>query len=679
MRAFFLLSFLSILFSVNSSKAQSWIWAETAGGVLPDEANGCFQDANGNMYMSGFYFSSDINFGNGNSLSNNGISDGFIVKYNASGSTQWASKVKGSSEDKATKCTADRFGNVFVTGYYDSPSIQFGGNNNDNVSNSDNNGGTFDAFIVKYNGSGSPEWYHSIGEDDDDGGASVAADSAGNVYVTGWFRATSVTLSSSVSIYNSSQATGPSDMFLIKYDQNGTVLWARSAGGPDDDKGRGVTVDPDGNVIVTGYFKDPSITIEGNNYASNGSKDFFVIKYDSDGNLLDAKTYGGSGGEEAFACSADGNGNVYVCGNYSSSSATFDNVTITNPGNGSGSFLLKLDSDLIAVWAKGFASGSSDEALGCSADRYGNVAVTGIFSGNTLNIESYSLHNNGGDEIYLAKYNPNGDLFWATKIGKSNDDGANDCSMTDDGRIVVAGYYNSGSLTLGNIDLDNSYFGVATSDPFIATTCYAQAGTHAISACGEYTWIDGNTYTSSTNDAIWSFPNSNSCDSIVTLDLTMNTVDVSVTNASPDLIANSNGATYRWLDCNSNYVFLAGETAQTFTALSNGSYAVEVTENACVDTSDCVDVNNITVGLLETDGPSISVYPNPTTSDVTLQFNRKFSGSLTGYDAQGRIVFAESIISKNNLELNLPETKGVFTIRLISEAGVSQQFRILKQ
>lgn len=673
------LLFIATFAFVLSSHAQTWNWAETAGGVLPDEANGCFQDADGNMYMSGFYFSTDINFGNGNSLSNNGICDGFIVKYNSNGSTQWASKVKGPSEDKATKCTADRFGNVFVTGYYDSPSIQFGGNNNDNISNYDNNGGTFDGFIVKYNSSGAPQWYHTIGEDDDDGGASVATDADGNVYVTGWFRAASVTLSSSVTIYNSSQTTGPSDMFLVKYGPSGNVLWATAAGGPDDDKGRGVAVDPDGNVIVTGYFKEPSITIDGTTYASNGGKDFFVIKYDANGNMLQHRIFGGTGSEEAFGCSADGLGNFYVCGNYSSSTVTFDNVTMTNPGNGSGAFLLKLDPSLTAVWARGFASGSSDESLGCSSDSYGNVAVTGIFSGNTMTIGSYSLNNNGGDEIFLAKYNPNGDLFWATKIGKSNDDGANECSMADDGRIVVAGYYNSGSLTLGNIDLDNSYFGVATSDPFIANTCYALPGTQTVSACGEYTWIDGNTYTSNTNDAVWSFPNTSGCDSIVTLDLTINTVNVSVTNASPDLMANANLAAYRWLDCNNGYAFLSGETLQTFTATTNGSYAVEVTENACVDTSDCMVVSSFPVGVEEEAYEMVTVRTDPATGNVTIRTDGGFVGQCNLFDAQGRLILNRSLSTNGIVNLYLPQVAGVYIIQMITNDGHVKNMRVLKQ
>ncbi len=659
---------ISALFAgvVLPIQAQNWTWAETAGGVLPDEANGCFLDEAGNMYMSGFYFSSDINFGNGNQLSNNGLSDGFTVKYNPNGTTQWASKVKGSAEDKATKCTADRFGNVYTTGYFDSPSIQFGGNNNDNVSNSDNSGGTFDAFIVKYNSSGTPQWYHSIGEEDDDGGSSLATDSLGNVYVTGWFRAPSIAVSS-VTIYNTNPAGGSSDMFLIKYGPGGNVLWAKGAGGPDDDKGRGCSVDPDGNVIVTGYFKAPSITIEGTTYPNSGSKDSFVIKYAADGTFIGAKTYGASGGEEAFACSTDGDGNVFLCGNYSSSTVTFDGVTMNNPGSGSGAFLLKLDPSLNAVWARGFSSDSNDEARGCYADSYGNSVVTGVFSGNSLTIGNNSLNNNGGDEIFLAKYDPNGNLFWATKIGKSNDDGSNDCNLSDNGKIVIAGYYNSGSLTLGNIDLDNSYFGIATSDVFIGTTCAASMGTETATACNSFTWMDGNTYTASSNSAVFSFSNGgNACDSIITLDLTINSVDTSVTATSTSLNANSNSTSYRWLDCDNSFSFLSGETSQSYSPTVNGSYAVEITDNGCVDTSNCYVLNAIAVGVSENGViNTLKVYPNPSIGSLMIEVDYPLNNvTLSVRNVLGECVYTEHFVSFKKTEISSVIQKGIYFIEL---------------
>lgn len=128
-------------------------------------------------------------------------------------------------------------------------------------------------------------------------------------------------------------------------------------------------------------------------------------------------------------------------------------------------------------------------------------------------------------------------------------------------------------------------------------------------ACGSYTWIDGNTYTTSNNTATYTLANASGCDSIVTLDLTINSVDVSVVNNDPTIVANASGVSYQWIDCSDNSI-IAGETNQSFSASSNGDYAVIISDGSCTDTSDCVAVTTVGVESLLMEN-SIVVYPNP--------------------------------------------------------------------
>lgn len=97
------------------------------------------------------------------------------------------------------------------------------------------------------------------------------------------------------------------------------------------------------------------------------------------------------------------------------------------------------------------------------------------------------------------------------------------------------------------------------------------SGTDVISACDSITWIDGNTYTSSNNTATHTLTNAAGCDSVVTLDLTINTVDIVITNNSPTLIANADPATYQWVNCDENFNPISGETGSEYTAQSNGN------------------------------------------------------------------------------------------------------------
>jgi len=122
-------------------------------------------------------------------------------------------------------------------------------------------------------------------------------------------------------------------------------------------------------------------------------------------------------------------------------------------------------------------------------------------------------------------------------------------------------------------------------------------GSETVVAClefsspsGNYVWTSNGIY----NDTILS---SQGCDSIITIDLTINTVNIDVIDLTTQLISQANGASYRWLDCDNAYAVIAGENTQSFTPVFNGSYAVEVADNNCVDTSGCYVIS--VIGLEE--------------------------------------------------------------------------------
>ena len=168
------------------------------------------------------------------------------------------------------------------------------------------------------------------------------------------------------------------------------------------------------------------------------------------------------------------------------------------------------------------------------------------------------------------------------------------------------------------------------------TVNYSTTGTDVITACDSYTWIDGNTYTSSNNTATHTLTNSVGCDSVVTLDLTINTVNASVSQNNTTLTANATGANYQWIDCDNGNSPISGETNQSFTATVNGNYAVEVTQNGCTQTSECLNVN--TVGINENDKKVFVVYPNPSEGVFTIKNTIKDNTTFTITDITGKVV-----------------------------------------
>ena len=155
-------------------------------------------------------------------------------------------------------------------------------------------------------------------------------------------------------------------------------------------------------------------------------------------------------------------------------------------------------------------------------------------------------------------------------------------------------------------------------------------------ACDNYTWIDSNTYTTSNSSATHTLTNAAGCDSVVTLNLTINTVN-GIINNSPTLTAAAAGATYQWLDCNNNFTPITGEVNQSYTATASGNYAVEVTKNNCTDTSDCESVT--VVGLQENKVSNIHIHPNPTNDQITINI-KGYHGpvEVEVYDLSGRLL-----------------------------------------
>lgn len=222
------------------------------------------------------------------------------------------------------------------------------------------------------------------------------------------------------------------------------------------------------------------------------------------------------------------------------------------------------------------------------------------------------------------------------------------------------------SVYLSLPKLSTNYFALSRSTP-----CVPSNGTDIKTACNSYEWIDGNTYTASNNTATYNILNGamDGCDSLVTLDLTINTVsDLTTTVNGSTIFSNNSNASYQWLDCNNNQAIIMGATNQTYTALTlNGSYAVELTENGCIDTSTCKTVS--TVGILENNfGDQLTVYPNPTSGKFSINLGRQFNSIITEMtDLNGKLIQSKEYSNSSFLNLEIEGPVGIYL--LIIQSG----------
>lgn len=210
---------------------------------------------------------------------------------------------------------------------------------------------------------------------------------------------------------------------------------------------------------------------------------------------------------------------------------------------------------------------------------------------------------------------------------------------------------------------------------FSNSVCYIDR--HIICESEAFTWLDGNTYSSANNTASVTLQNSSGCDSIVTLNLTINHTDTEVITSGGTLTATETNATYQWLNCKDNFGSIFGETSATFSPQFPGVFAVEITKNGCVDTSDCFRVSIPTsTNELSIDAP-FEIYPNPTSDNLTINFEKNSSGNIEVYSLTGQLISFYPIHNKSTHTFPLANPAGVYLIR-VQLGDLSWMERILK-
>lgn len=293
-------------------------------------------------------------------------------------------------------------------------------------------------------------------------GYAVATDASGNVFLTGCFTSTTITFGT----YTLTNIGSYWAVFLVKYDSNGNVLWAKNSicsGCYSDNNSMGVSVDNNGNAYIIGR-SNSTITFGTYTITNSGNYDMFIAKFDTNGNVLWAKSAGGTGADVATGISVDGSGNVFVSGYFYSSSISFGVYTLSNSGSYN-VFLTKYDSNGNVIWAKSSIGISGDAALSVSADQSGNVFITGAFTSPQVTFGTYTITNSGNADVFITKYDNNGNILWAKSAGSGGNECANGISSDINGNAYVTGWFKNPILSFGTYTLSNS--GIGNNEVFI--------------------------------------------------------------------------------------------------------------------------------------------------------------------------------------------------------------------
>jgi len=168
----------------------------------------------------------------------------------------------------------------------------------------------------------------------------------------------------------------------------------------------------------------------------------------------------------------------------------------------------------------------------------------------------------------------------------------------------------------------------------------------------------------------WVLVEMNLCSASDTIVVDFFEIDTSLSVSGVTLTANLSTAQYRWLDCENNYAIIPNETNQSYTATSNGNYAVEVTENGCTDTSACVIIS--TVGIEQTKIDQINIYPNPTTGLINIKLGQLKNVSIRIFDITNKLVYDADRINSTSHQLEFNQPAGVYFIEVVSEGNTKR-------
>ena len=277
------------------------IWLFSAGSIDSDGANAIVATPDGGWLIGGSF--SDVATFHKQNVKSKGGFDAMLVKLAASGDMEWVKTFGGTHNDSIRHLAVDAQGNIYVQGTFRDTS-EWGGK--PLIAG----GAATDIVLAKYDLNGDHVWSQRYGNNFEEGASGIAVDPAGNITMVGSFDHTI-----SFGEGDEHRAVGESDIFVASFTNAGTLKWARSWGADRNDAAAAVVADAAGNTITTGWFEG-TIDFGKGPLSTKVNKDVFVVKLDEKGAIVWAQSFGDKDHDQGRAAAIDDKGNIVVAGLY---------------------------------------------------------------------------------------------------------------------------------------------------------------------------------------------------------------------------------------------------------------------------------------------------------------------------------------------------------------------------
>lgn len=504
------------------------------------------------------------------------------------------------------------------------------------------------------------QWVKSFGSKNSDFGIAMATDAKGNVYTTGSFDGMTDFDPGPGSF--PINVNGNTDIFIHKMDAEGNLLWVKTYGGDRAESGYAISVDEAENIYVTGYytgtinFDPPSTQYE---FSEPGNGNMFVLKLDTNGNTLWARSIGGPKGETGYSIALDDTGNIYTTGWFNETvdfDPGMDNFLLTSTGK-TDIFVHKMDNDGNFLWAKSFGGIDSDYGYSVRVDNYGNVFTTGNFL-QTVDFDPgegvFNVTCTGQDDSFVLKLDTNGNFLWVKVMEGSEGVYALSMDVDDFGNVVTTGAFRDVADFNPGPGVDN-HISKGLNDIFI----------QKLNAEGQHTWTKS--FGSNGRDVGINVHCDNS-GNIYTTGALSETVDFDPGTAVANLTSNGKSDIFiQKMDADGNFLwahaFGGKENEDGYALVSDekgnvlllatfqetvdfkvGSTSTSLSSNGYHDVV-IMKLNEIISGISDQrKDVFLTAFPNPTTDIVTILFGKPvLSADLEITDAQGKVIFSKKI------------------------------------
>ncbi|HET6993479.1 MAG TPA: SBBP repeat-containing protein, partial [Chitinophagaceae bacterium] len=300
------------------------------------------------------------------------------------------------------------------------------GTTNSNDGDVSGNHGGYDAWLLKLNSAGEKQWSKTYGGSGDDRAASVIVTSDGFLEVTGY------TYSHDGDVTNNHGGPG-SDLWVMKLNQNGELVWSKAFGGSFNEAGRTIVATPDGGSAIAGF----ATSVDGDVHGNHGDGDVWVLRLNGQGDTLWTASYGGSFWEEGSNITLSPDGGFALTG-----------LTFSNDGDVSGFhtsailgadiWVVKLNSNGHKIWAKTLGGSADDVGQAIVASPGGGYIVTAYAQSNDGDISGH--HGNLlFNDIWVIKLDDNGNKIWARTYGGNLDDAPTAIIAAPEGGFILVG------------------------------------------------------------------------------------------------------------------------------------------------------------------------------------------------------------------------------------------------